>query len=206
MLLGKALYFFPDRVLVYGQGKVGAVSYADLELKVGNFNMIEAQGVPPDASIVDYTWRFVNKDGSLDRRFNNNRRIPIAVYSELHFTSKTGLNELFQASRPDAGTALVETLRKLALATRPGEPFSAEKTLRRAVQAIKSGDKRAAYKLLGQVIKANPTGKNAEKAWLWMSEVVNDPRRKQQCFETVLSLNPDNTMAREALSRMESTS
>jgi hypothetical protein len=45
---------------------------------------------------------------------NNNRQIPIALYSELYFRSKTGLNELVQASQADKGAALVTALRKLA--------------------------------------------------------------------------------------------
>lgn len=203
---GKTLYFFPDRILIYGQGKVGALSYTDLKLAVSNFNMIEAQGVPPDTMVIDYTWRFVNKDGSPDRRFNNNRRIPIVVYSELYFTSKNGLNELLQVSKPNAGIALAENIRNLALVTKPEVRFSADKSLEQAINAIRLGDKKTAYQLLIQVINANPTDKNAEKAWLWMSKVVNDPQRKRQCFETVLQLNPDNAVARKALTRIEATS
>lgn len=53
---------------------------------------IEDQGVPPDSHVVDYTWRFVNKKGGPDRRFNNNRQIPIAQYGFLQLQSQTGMN------------------------------------------------------------------------------------------------------------------
>jgi hypothetical protein len=111
----QSLYFFPDRLLVYEKGKVGAVSYADVQVQVSNTRFIEDQGVPKDTKVVDYTWQYVNKKGGPDRRFKNNRRLPVALYTELYFTSQTGLNELIQASRPDTGLELADAFRKLAL-------------------------------------------------------------------------------------------
>jgi hypothetical protein len=39
--------------------------------------------VPRDSTQVDTTWRFVNKNGGPDRRFNNNSQIPILQYGEV---------------------------------------------------------------------------------------------------------------------------
>lgn len=110
----QSLYFFPDRMLVYDRDKVGAVSYNDLELNIGSTRFIEEGTVPKDATVVDHTWKYVNKRGGPDKRFKDNRQIPIALYSELYFTSKTGLNELVQASQADKGAALITALQKLA--------------------------------------------------------------------------------------------
>jgi len=51
------------------------------------------------------------KNGGPDRRFKNNRQLPICLYSELWFKSNTGLNEKIQISKPDAGTGLMNYLK-----------------------------------------------------------------------------------------------
>jgi hypothetical protein len=110
----QSLYFFPDRILVYEKGKVGAVSYDDVQLLVSSTKFIEEGGVPSDAKIVDHTWKYVNKNGGPDRRFKDNRQLPIALYGELHFSSQTGLNELIQISKTDVGSALADAFKELA--------------------------------------------------------------------------------------------
>jgi hypothetical protein len=94
------LYFFPDRLLVYDSSGVGAVSYTDLNVQAGETRFVEDESVPSDAQQVGTTWRFVARSGGPDRRFNNNRQLPILLYGQLSLTSASGLNELFQCSVP----------------------------------------------------------------------------------------------------------
>ena len=107
------LYFFPDRLLVYGADGVGAVSYKNLQLEVSPSRFIEAEGVPGDTQVVGQTWQYVNKDGGPDRRFKNNRQIPVVLYEALHFKSDSGLNELLQVSRVGVGEKFREALQGL---------------------------------------------------------------------------------------------
>ncbi len=95
----QTLYFFPDRILVFDSGNVGAVGYSELKLHIASGRFIESESVPADAQIVDYTWQYVNKKGGPDKRFANNRQIPICMYDEIHLWSRSGLNELIQVSR-----------------------------------------------------------------------------------------------------------
>jgi|HigsolmetaAR203D_1030402.scaffolds.fasta_scaffold01144_14 hypothetical protein len=104
------LYFFPDRVFLIEKNKAGAVSYRNLVLECTNSRFIEEGPVPRDTQIVGQTWRYVNKKGGPDRRFKNNRQLPICLYSELWFRSNTGLNEKIQISKPDAGIGLMNGL------------------------------------------------------------------------------------------------
>jgi len=97
------LYFLPDHLLVYDGVSIGAVSYGSVDLTVARQRFIEDGGVPADATVVDYTWRYVNKSGGPDRRFNNNPRIPICLYDELHFRTASGLHEVLQVSRSGIG-------------------------------------------------------------------------------------------------------
>lgn len=112
----QTLHFFPDRVLVYDASGVGAVDYRDLRLNVHPTRFIEDAGAPGDATVVGQTWRFVNKNGSPDRRFNNNRQLPICLYDEMTLTSASGLNELMQLSKSGVANGFASAIATLARA------------------------------------------------------------------------------------------
>ena len=109
----QTLYFFPDRLLVFDSNKVGAVAYDALELDVGEVSFIEDGSVPRDAVIVEHTWKYVNKKGGPDRRFRDNRQLPVARYQTLHLRSRTGLNELLHISRLNLVQPVSQTVRDL---------------------------------------------------------------------------------------------
>ncbi len=109
----QVLCFFPDRLLVFEGKSVGAVSYGALTIQRGTSRFIEEGTVPGDATVVDRTWRFVNKSGGPDKRFKGNRELPIALYEDIHLTSTTGLNERFQTSRVDGGRALEAAIQSM---------------------------------------------------------------------------------------------
>lgn len=102
----QAMCFFPDRLLLLDSGSVGAINYASLAFDRQPTRFIEEEVVPGDGRIVDRTWRYVNKKGGPDRRFKDNRELPICEYEALHFRSASGLNELIHASCIGAGEAL----------------------------------------------------------------------------------------------------
>lgn len=93
------LYFLPDRILLYAGSRVGVLSYRDLRIDGKTSRFIEDGAVPADAQVVDKAWRYSNRDGSPDRRFNGNHQIPVVLYEELIFATPRGLNEVVQASR-----------------------------------------------------------------------------------------------------------
>ncbi len=64
-----------------------------------------------------------------------------------------------------------------------------------AIEAIKSGNKQLGQQLLAQVLQSDP---NNEQAWLWMSAVVDEDKRKY-CIERVLRINPNNILASQTL-------
>jgi hypothetical protein len=111
----QTLYLFPDRLLVVDRDGVGAVSYESLELELGQSRFIEEERVPNDAKVVGKTWKYVNKKGGPDRRFRDNRELPIALYEEIRFRSPSGLNEVVQVSRLGVGEKLKAALSQLAL-------------------------------------------------------------------------------------------
>lgn len=115
----QALYFFPDRLLVFDKSTVGAVSYDTLEINLGQTRFIESGTVPGDANVVDHTWKYVNKKGGPDKRFKDNRELPIALYEDVYFKSNSGLNELIQLSRLNSASKFKEAIEKLARLAKP---------------------------------------------------------------------------------------
>lgn len=103
--LGKeTLIFLPDKLFVIQNGKIGALNYEDVKTSVKGQRFIEDQPVPKDAKIVDYTWQYVNKDGSPDKRFQDkNKKIPVCLYGEMTITSEQGLNTIIMFSNTDIG-------------------------------------------------------------------------------------------------------
>ncbi|MCW3797227.1 hypothetical protein OMW55_05315 [Sphingomonas sp. BN140010] len=107
------LFFLPDVLLIGQDGKFGAVAYSDLITSFQDSRFIEEGTVPHDAKVVGSTWRYVNKNGGPDRRFNNNVEIPICLYEVLHLSSPSGLNELLEFSRTGVSAPFIAAIREL---------------------------------------------------------------------------------------------
>jgi hypothetical protein len=56
---------------------------------------------------IDRTWQYVNKKGGPDRRFANNRELPVMQYGVLGFSSSRGLKAVFLCSRGEIATNFV---------------------------------------------------------------------------------------------------
>ena len=92
-------FFLPDVVLVKQGGHFGAIGYDDLHIRNQTSHFIEDRTPVADAQIVGRTWKHPNKDGGPDRRFRDNRLLPICLYDEMHLSSASGANELMEFSR-----------------------------------------------------------------------------------------------------------
>jgi uncharacterized protein YgiM (DUF1202 family) len=93
------LYFFPERLVIKRGNKFAGVFYKHLKIENKVSRFIEDEVVPSDAEVVDHTWRYLNKNGSPDRRFKDNRRLPICLYSEYTIRSDTGVYEVITTSK-----------------------------------------------------------------------------------------------------------
>jgi hypothetical protein len=122
---GQTLYWTPRYILVYQGRNVGLVRYRDLQATLDTTRFIEDGAAPRDARVVDTTWRYVNKKGGPDRRFSNNRELPVCLYGEVTLKSKRGLHVELMLSRTDAADGLpgaIDALVKQRAASR--EPTS----------------------------------------------------------------------------------
>jgi hypothetical protein len=99
------LHFLPDQVLLFSNGRYAAIRYDDLNVDAMCTRFIETDSVPLDSKQVDTTWRFVNKNGGPDRRFNNNAQIPVLQYGEITLQTASGLQIILQTSSYEKGAA-----------------------------------------------------------------------------------------------------
>ena len=97
---GTQLALFPDRALAFQGRRVGAVPYSQIAASITRTQFREEEGVPHDTQVIGQTWKFVNRGGGPDKRFKNNRQIPVCSYSEVELRSPAGLSMCFLASRP----------------------------------------------------------------------------------------------------------
>lgn len=67
---------------------------------------------------------------------------------------------------------------------------------RQGVEALKLEDKVKARKLLAQAVKEDPKDK---KAWLWLSQAVEEEQQQIACFRKVLEIDPQNEYAKRGL-------
>ncbi|HEX2836107.1 MAG TPA: DUF4236 domain-containing protein [Thermoanaerobaculia bacterium] len=96
---GGDLFLYPGFVLYQvSRRSFAVVDVRDIELTVRPSHFIEEETLPSDTEVVGETWKKANKDGSPDRRFANNYRIPIARYGELWLKTRSGLNERYLVS------------------------------------------------------------------------------------------------------------
>ena len=126
--LGKLkLFFLPDQLLYWQRGTFASIDYGDLEVASTSTHFIEESIQTSDSQQVGNTWRYVRKDGGPDRRFNNNRQLPIMLYGVVQATSVGGLNLIFHTSCPDSATLVSNDL--------PGVPAQS-----RTSHAARAGD------------------------------------------------------------------
>ena len=97
----ETLIFLPDKLFLIQKNKIGALNYSDISSEIRTTRFVESETVPKDSIVVGRTWKYVNKSGGPDRRFADNRQLPICEYGEIELTSNMGLNTLLMYSNPD---------------------------------------------------------------------------------------------------------
>jgi DNA polymerase III subunit epsilon len=106
----QALHFLPDRLLIRDGNRFSDLDYGSLQAVSRSQRFIENQSVPRDGQQVDTTWRFVNVKGGPDRRFNNNRQLPVMLYGEIDLSAAKGLHWLMMFSNAPLAQRLAQAL------------------------------------------------------------------------------------------------
>tara|TARA_R110002124_G_scaffold45188_1_gene137054 strand:+ start:8642 stop:9808 length:1167 start_codon:yes stop_codon:yes gene_type:complete len=117
MIDGQKCYFFPDCILIEENKRFGAVRYETIRTAVRDQRMI-MDSAPSDATVVGQTWKYVNKKGGPDRRFKDNRQLPICLFEEIGMVSDGGFKGLVQVSKHGISGAYGSALTELGRVTK----------------------------------------------------------------------------------------
>lgn len=109
----QVVYFLPDVALMDDGRSVGAIPYSKLRVVWQDSNFIEEGQVPSDAQVIRHAWKHPNKDGGPDRRFRDNRQIPVCRYEVMHLSSASGVNELVEFSRVGVSAPFAQALMRM---------------------------------------------------------------------------------------------
>ncbi|MGH3905416.1 MAG: hypothetical protein ACRDTE_14690 [Pseudonocardiaceae bacterium] len=86
----RSVYLLPDRVLIRDGRHYADVAYENLRSLATVQQFIEDGAVPSDSLVLGHTWQYVNVKGGPDRRFTNNRQLPILQYGRLTLSGAGG--------------------------------------------------------------------------------------------------------------------
>ena len=109
---GIALSFLPDRILIEQQRAVAVVPYTQVQVTPSLGRIVESGRVPPDAHILGYNWQYPNKSGGPDRRFKNNRQLPVIEATYINIQSASGLQLLLQASNRQRAEGFITSIQR----------------------------------------------------------------------------------------------
>lgn len=85
------LYILPDVILVESKKGLGAAALKDLDISVADTQFITST-VPKDATILSYTWKYVNNNGSPDKRFKYNVQLPVCQFGLVDLSTFGGFH------------------------------------------------------------------------------------------------------------------
>lgn len=94
----ETLLILPDKILIVRDHAIGVVDYSSIRISSSQVNFVEDESVPSDAEIVGQTWKYVNKNGTPDKRFKDNKQLSICLYGVVYISSIGGLNIELQCS------------------------------------------------------------------------------------------------------------
>jgi hypothetical protein len=103
---GRDVHLLPDRVIVGAKRALGEVPWASLRAEASSTRFTEDEAVPSDGVVVGHSWLYVNKNGTPDRRFNNNRQLPVLQYDVLDVSGAGGFRAQWMFSRPGLATRM----------------------------------------------------------------------------------------------------
>ncbi|WP_298161452.1 hypothetical protein [Brevundimonas sp.] len=102
-------YFYPGFVLVVSSAGAdfAIIDLTEMEISYETSRFTEEGSIPNDAQMIGKVWAKSNKNGTRDRRFKDNRELPVMRYGHVGLRSPGGMDEALMFSRDDACRAFV---------------------------------------------------------------------------------------------------
>ena len=115
-------FFYPGFVLVVSAGRAdfALIDLKELDINYCRSNFTETESIPSDAEMVRKVWAKSNKNGTRDKRFKDNRELPVMAYGEIIMKAQGGMKEALMFSRDDACREFVSAVTELQRILRSG--------------------------------------------------------------------------------------
>lgn len=111
---GETLSFLPDVLLLRDRAHTfRVVPYSEIVVAIDTERVTEDGAAPHDARQVGVTWRYVNKNGTPDKRRANNAQLPIVEYTRIALTARNWSCVLL-ASNAEAARRFANALQPVA--------------------------------------------------------------------------------------------
>lgn len=109
------LYLYPEyTVLSTSPSHFEVIDYTNISMIYSPIRFNEPGFYPTDAEKIGTTWEYVNKNGSPDKRYANNRQIAIVRYGGINLTIKGKMTVTFQVSNANLADDFCTCFNKLA--------------------------------------------------------------------------------------------
>ena len=77
---------------------LGILELSRLSITFERSGFLETEVLPSDSNKLSEVWERSNKDGSRDKRYADNKLLPVMEYGEITFKSKSGIFEKYMIS------------------------------------------------------------------------------------------------------------
>ena len=107
------LYFYPKFLIAAtSPSSFSVVPYSSVSLNGLRRRFNEDEALPADSKHLGYTWKYVNKSGGPDKRFADNKQIPVMEYGDLTIDYAANSSR-FQFSNSDALIAFADSFAEI---------------------------------------------------------------------------------------------
>ena len=102
-----AAFFFPEAFLVLEDDRYRAFSYKSLRVVFTSAKIVEPGEILSDTEVLGETYQYVLADGTPDRRFGSNPRLPEVLYGDLDLSAEGWKGMSIRVSRESAAAQFV---------------------------------------------------------------------------------------------------
>ena len=84
------LIILPGHYIAISKNEVAMIETGEVKVFSETVLYAETESLPKDANVVNRTWRYVNKDGSMDKRYRDNEKVSVCEYQLVRVESESG--------------------------------------------------------------------------------------------------------------------
>ena len=113
---GADIYIYPGFLVMFNsEENFGILELNKIDILFSETNFIESEQRPIDSEIIKYVWEKANKNGSRDKRFADNRQLPVMKYAEITLFKRGAIHEKYMLSNAKKTDEFVNNLKKFLI-------------------------------------------------------------------------------------------